>query len=374
MSHEVENMFTVAVPAWHRLGTVLEGAPGIDEALKVAGLDWDVESRPLYFDPTDTKSIEDAANEIVDEAEAPSRLVVPGFVVNVRTSDNTPLGVVSEQYKTAQNRDNLRALETAIDNGDLVLETGGSLMNGKRCWLLARYADTAEVTKGDAIVPYFLIAWGHDGKMGVRLMNTPTRVVCANTMHAAGARTGDISESLTDSNNITIAHTGDVNAKVAQAVQAVQIARAEFANTMDVYRAMAGKPVDVQTVRNFTREVFDADYNRAKDLIVKLKKRALTEEVVKAKDFAAKIDELETLVQEREANPNYTERQIVESFESGPGHELAKSTVWGLFNAATDYIDHTRSKSDEASIKSSWFGSGAGLRKEAFKSAAALLD
>ena len=55
MSHEVENMFTVAVPAWHRLGTVLENAPSLDEALPAAGLDWDVISRPLFF-PADAAS------------------------------------------------------------------------------------------------------------------------------------------------------------------------------------------------------------------------------------------------------------------------------------------------------------------------------
>jgi phage/plasmid-like protein (TIGR03299 family) len=361
-------MFTVKVPAWHRLGTVLEDAPSLDVALKVAGLDWEVESRPIFYEIPD-----DYGLELLGESK-PELREIPGFKVNVRTTDDAPLGVVTDSYKTAQNRKNLDALAPSIDAGDLVLETAGSLMNGRRCWILARYDDNLDVRPGDKIVPYLLIAWGHDGKMAVRIINTPIRVVCANTMHAAGAReTGDF-DSFRDQNNISIAHVGDIDKKVEAAVQAVQIARADFRNTIDVYRAMAGKPVDVQTVRDFTREMFDADYIKAKALVKKLQARALTEEVVKQAEFATKIGELELLIQDREANPNYTERAVVESFEAGPGHELAGSTVYGLMNACTDYIDHTRSKSDEASLKSSWFGSGAGLRKKAFDGAFALLN
>lgn len=362
MSHEVENMFTVATPAWHRLGTVLENAPRLDEALVMAGLDWDVQTRPLFFPA-----------EAAEGGGKFERKVVPGFKVNIRSTDQSVLGVVTDSYKTAQNAKNLEALSPAIDSGEITLETGGSLMAGRRCWFLARYADNMEVKPGDPVVPYLLVAWGHDGKMGVRIMNTPTRVVCANTLHAAGAKTGDIGESFKDSNNITIAHTGNVDAKVAAAIQAVQVARVEFAQTIDIYRAMAGRPVDVQTVKDFAREMFDADYVKAKQLVAKLQRRALTEEVVQKAEFAKQISDLEVLIADRESSTSYTERAIVESFETGPGADIAGSTAWGLFNAATDYIDHTRSNGDEAGLKSSWFGSGAGLRKKSFEAAVGLL-
>ncbi len=40
MSAEVETMFYTRVAPWHGLGTCVENAPGSQEALKVAGLDW----------------------------------------------------------------------------------------------------------------------------------------------------------------------------------------------------------------------------------------------------------------------------------------------------------------------------------------------
>ena len=59
--------------------------------------------------------------------------------------------------------------------------------------------------------------------------------------------------------------------------------------------------------------------------------------------------------------------------KAGPGHELAGSTVWGIVNACTDYIDHGRSKDVDAAINSSWFGTGAKDRTRVFDKALTLL-
>ena len=65
-------------------------------------------------------------------------------------------------------------------------------------------------------------------------------------------------------------------------------------------------------------------------------------------------------------------REIVEAFESGPGSDLAGSTVWGLYNAATHWIDHTRGRSEETRLAESWLGKGATLRRRASKLAESL--
>lgn len=41
-------MFSVRQTPWHREGTLLRNAPSLDEALRVGGLDFEVEVRPLY--------------------------------------------------------------------------------------------------------------------------------------------------------------------------------------------------------------------------------------------------------------------------------------------------------------------------------------
>ena len=380
MSHEIESAFFVKEAAWHRLGTVLENAPSIEEALALAGLDWDVEKRPLFVESSEGGYDEDNIDHITDPdrfasmgATEPQHVTVPGFMAHYRKSDDTFLGIVTNNYSTLQNIEALAAYAPLVADGTLVLEAGGSLMGGKKCWLLARFADNAEVKNGDVLLPYLLLAWGHDGKSGVLTALTITRVVCWNTLQAAGFKEGNPLTGQHSADRISVAHTGDVKKKVAQAAQSVALARASFTKSVAVYKAMADKQIDVQGVKDFARQVFDADYVKAINLIPKLKAKVQEADEFATRKMSEAIKSLEDMVQEREAKPSLMERQIIESFESGPGHDLAGTTVYGAINAATDYIDHHRSNGDEASLKSSWFGAGANLRKDAFDAALALL-
>ena len=48
MSANVETMFSVRETPWHGLGRIVMDAPASREALELAGLDWQVESRNIY--------------------------------------------------------------------------------------------------------------------------------------------------------------------------------------------------------------------------------------------------------------------------------------------------------------------------------------
>ena len=48
MSANVEAMFSVRETPWHGLGRIIMDAPASCEALELAGLDWQVESRSIY--------------------------------------------------------------------------------------------------------------------------------------------------------------------------------------------------------------------------------------------------------------------------------------------------------------------------------------
>lgn len=50
MSANVETMFCTRTKPWHGLGTRVEEAPTSERALTVAGLDWNVNQRPVYTD------------------------------------------------------------------------------------------------------------------------------------------------------------------------------------------------------------------------------------------------------------------------------------------------------------------------------------
>ena len=49
MPANVETMFSVRETPWHGLGRIIMDAPASREALELAGLDWQVESRNIYY-------------------------------------------------------------------------------------------------------------------------------------------------------------------------------------------------------------------------------------------------------------------------------------------------------------------------------------
>ena len=79
MSANVETMFSVRETPWHGLGRIVMDAPASHEALELAGLDWQVESRNIY---------------------SGTGAMIPGYRANVRSTDDAVLGVVSDRYRT----------------------------------------------------------------------------------------------------------------------------------------------------------------------------------------------------------------------------------------------------------------------------------
>jgi len=353
MSHEFETGFFTKQAAWHRLGTVLDQPPTIEQGLIEAGLDWQVKLEEIYCRNGNPSGWGDS-------------IPIKTHKAVIRESDSSVLGIVSDRYKPLSNKQAFEFFAPLVEDGTVELEAAGSLMEGKKVWVLAKYAQNVEIKEGDELLPYLLLATGHDGKLSITCKNTPVRVVCWNTMQAAGV-SEDGKMDMSDA--VSIQHTGNMAAKLSAARESVLLARKQLGETATIYQAMSKKLVDVQTVRDFAKEVFDPDYIKAKELIKKLEVRVQQEEGMLKHELHAKMVEMQELL----SKPSLVESKIVQSFEEGPGADIAGSTLWGLFNAATDHIDHTRSRGEEAGLASSWFGAGSQLRKKAMQEATALL-
>lgn len=161
MAHEVETMVYVRDVPWHRLGVCVEEAPDSEVALVKAGLLWAVKSEPIYIG---------------------SRLA-DGYRANVRATDDALLGIVSDQYQIVQNREAFAFTDELLGEG-VVYETAGSLRGGKRIWLLARMPERYKALDDD-IDAYLCFTNSHDGSSAVRVITTPIRVVCNNTLSLA---------------------------------------------------------------------------------------------------------------------------------------------------------------------------------------------
>ena len=161
MSANVESMMYVREKPWHGLGTMVAEAPTSADALRFAGLDWTVRQEPVF----------NCRGGIID-----------GYRANIRSTDDSVLGIVGDRYKVVQNADAFRFTDDLI-GGEVHYETAGSLRGGKQIWLLAKMP--TRTVAGDEVEPYLCFTNSHDGSAGLKVCMTPIRVVCNNTLNLA---------------------------------------------------------------------------------------------------------------------------------------------------------------------------------------------
>ncbi len=185
MAANVESMFYVRETPWHGLGTKVLTAPSSSDALRLAGLDWRVLQEPIY---TETEER------------------IEGYKANVRDSDRRVLGVVTDRYKVIQNEEAFAFTDELLGEG-VRYETAGSLLGGRKVWLLA-HLPHEYIIGGERISPYLVFSNTHDGSGAVRIALTPIRVVCCNTLNLALA---------TAKRSWSMNHTGDIQGKLKEA-------------------------------------------------------------------------------------------------------------------------------------------------------------
>lgn len=207
MSALVETMFSSGrqVP-WHNLGIIVEEAPTSADAIRLAGLDWRVEQKPLF--------LEDGTK-------------IEGNFANVRSSDNKPLGIVGNKYKIVQNSDAFEFTDALLGEG-VRYETAGSLKDGKVIWLLAKMPETVEIL-GDKVEPYMVFTNTHDGSGAVRVCMTPIRVVCNNTLNMALGRAKRVWSAR---------HTGSITNRLDDARETLQFAKQYMDATKETFEEL----------------------------------------------------------------------------------------------------------------------------------------
>ncbi len=192
------SFFSVQQKAWHGLGRIVEQYPTSEEAIKYAGLDYEVIKTSLYTRGTNiietTSGIEITDNE----------LHVPNYYANIRSDNNAILGVVGKDYHIVQNREAFAFFDAIVGGGEGILyETAGALGDGERIFITAKLPDYIRVGNGDDVTEkYIFLTTSHDGSGSITAAFTPIRIVCQNTLNA----------SLRSMNNVVrIKHTAGQN-------------------------------------------------------------------------------------------------------------------------------------------------------------------
>lgn len=306
MAHEFQSGFFVKQAPWHNLGKVIQQAPSIQEGIITAGLDWSVERRELFT---------------ADGQMVPNKAIV-------RTDTNKVLSVVGPQYHPLQNIDAFNFFQPFLDANEAKLETAGSLRDGNIIWVLAKLnREDISVGKDDTIAKYLLLSNGHDGNRAVRVSFTPIRVVCMNTLKASDK----------NSSFVRIFHSKQVKENLLKVQEIVNAADSEFQATEIQYKALTKKKVSQEDLKKFVKVVFFDNRN-----------------IESERTQMAYGKMVET---------------ITRLFETGKGSQLktAKGTMWGLYNAATEYLSWEQAKTEEQRFSNLWFGYTKQTNEKAFQ-------
>lgn len=223
MSANVETMMYVREKPWHGLGTRVEEAPTSEEALELAGLNWEINGLPIYM-----------ANGTE----------IKGYKANTRSSDNSVLGVVSDKYQIVQNKAAFDFTDAMIDEG-MTYETAGSLRGGKQIWLLGRMPE--KYILGDKFENYICFTNTHDGTGAVRACMTPVRVVCNNTLNMAlqGAF-----------RSWSTVHRGDLTRRIDEARKTLQLADRYMVKLDEEADKLANAKMSDETIEAVLEQMF----------------------------------------------------------------------------------------------------------------------
>jgi len=292
MSANVESCYLAKVPAWHGIGKITDEAKTSVEALRLAGLDWKVKQENVFL--ADGREIE-------------------GARANVRDSDNSVLGIVSDKYKIVQNEEAFSFMDSIIGEGDVEVtyESAGSLNYGKKIWLLAHLP--AKKILDDEIVPYIVFTNSHDGTSAIQVAMTPTRVVCQNTLTLAlnsAKRTW------------SVRHMGNIEAKKHEAIATLNLA-SKYMDRM-----------------NLTAEEYQ-------------QKIVTTEMLNDIIQLVFPIDPLDS--ERKERNVTALRNTFFDIYSTTEDIKKFSGSAWGVYNAFADMASHMKSQRKSDSYQENVF-------------------
>ena len=309
MTANVENMMYQGEVPWHGLGTRVENAVTAEEAIKAAGLDWEVEAKPVYT------TVGGEFQEIAYNAIC-------------RGMDGQVYTVASKKYTPVQNREAFAFFDGVVGTGEAKYHTAGSLGKGERIWILAKLPESFSVY-GDEVEKYILLVNSHNKTEALQMLWTPIRVVCQNTLQMALGRKLNVF----------------------------------YARHMPGWNR-EGKVKDAQQILGFCRAYYDEFKERAERLAVLQLPAPDLEKYVNFSITGKEEVEIEK-VYKPTMDAIYKIKELVE-VGRGQDNPKIRGTAWGVYNAVVEYVDHYSTPRKVSRLASAWFGSGANIKQRAW--------
>jgi phage/plasmid-like protein (TIGR03299 family) len=312
-------MMYVGEEPWHGLGVKLKEPATAAEAIKAAGLDWEVIKAPIYVKPGRKYKL------------VPNRFAMLR-ADRIAAGPARVLALVGNDYKPLQNREAFAWFDGIVGTGAAIYHTAGALGYGERVWILAKLPGQIRVVGEDVADKYLLLSNSHDGQSSVQVKFTPIRVVCFNTLTMA----------LSDGPTLRVSHIASLGQRMEQVKANLGIIGKAYETIQTQFQAMTSVQLDKGRLEKYLKQVLPDPQDNTDG---RAQKR-----IAEARRGAAVL------------------------FESGRGNDLAgvKGTLWAGYNGVAEYIDYRATKQNpNQRLDSIWFGSGYFTKARAFRVAVA---
>lgn len=316
MAHEIDmsngraNMAYVGETPWHGLGQALTFGATIDDWKREAGLNFEVREAMVQF--------RDVQSPDVFQSFGDRKVLYRGDTL-------APLATVSRKYQPVQPGEVLEFFRDLTEDQGFVMDTAGSLHNGKRVWALAKMSEGNNVLGTDRVMPYLLLATSFDGGLATTAKFTAIRVVCNNTITVALSKDTDAERAT------KVRHTSSFDANAVK--KSLGLAYGSWNKWLATAKRAAEAPLALVDAENFTADIAACTIPKGAD-----------------------------------NRDNKAFKKIMDLFQGQAiGSDLTGgATAWQWLNSVTEYVDHHKGRAADSRMNRAWFGDGDALKTKAF--------
>lgn len=299
---------------WHKLGTKSEKLMTTHEALEAAHLNWQVEKLPLQYEDNGLmKPVPSTYGVFRHDGEKYIPLTKGGKAVG-------------KVWKALQNVDAFSFLDDLMQDQEAKIEVCGALGDGETVWVLAKVPETITFDGIDVVEQYILISNTHDGTGSVRILPTPVRVVCNNTLTMALSRG--------KTHGFVIRHTGKLHERLEQVREAMALVKSTFIGWGKEAQQLLNTKMTLNEMEDYFIDALDVKYE-LEDL-TNAEGDVVGQKKVLATRGQGMVDTCKKLL--------FTPNNMVGNMTG---------TAWAAYNVVTEAIDHkfTELRNGEKSTK-----------------------
>ena len=299
------SMFSLKERPWHGLGTIVQEAPNSEQAIKLANLDFEVAKGKgfVQYSSEDRLLLGTNGNEVDNTYFTYRRDNGVVLMSNGKA--------LTKNYTIVQNTQAFDFFDTIVGSKEAIFETAGALGKGEVIFITAKLPNHIRIKNTDDIIEqYLLFTSAHDGSGTVKMLFTPIRVVCNNTLNMAikGSK-----------NTLSFKHTRTVHDKLDKGIELLNLHNIYITELNTIFNRLADVNINVSDVTDIAME-----------LILSSEELHLVDQ---AGGMLYKVTEISTKKKNIIQNINHY-------VESGVGQELSRGSALWLYNGISSFYNN----------------------------------